>query len=453
MLDLVILSKQGEIKAMLSKLKNIEISHKITLWYSVFMLILVIITIGLSLFIANKVAKYETHKKLINKVEQISHDINKYEEYDDGVFLIILQRQKGVIKGQYPKNFDPKQRFSGSKIGFYENNKTKFYYYDRPIKKQKDTIIRAIILADNTQSILGSLFFAIALIAPILFVIAIFVGYKLAKNALAPINQISKTAQTISQSADFSKRVKTSNNNDELAKLSSVINEMLQTLQIKFQNEKQLTSDISHELKTPISVILSQAQYAIQHADTLDEAKQCLQVIQKQSKKMAELTNQILQISKIENLTNIKMKRVCLSEILQSILNDFDKISNKKLITKIDPNIHINADITLLERAINNILDNALKFSRSKIEVNLKIDNNVAKLSIKDDGEGIEKDEFDKIFNKFYQIETSRNKLQNSGNGLGLFMSAQIIRLHNAKITINSELKRYSEFCIEFLIN
>ena len=185
----------------------------------------------------------------------------------------------------------------------------------------------------------------------------------------------------------------------------------------------------------------------------MDEAKESLDVIARQSKKIASLIDQILELSRLESGGNLTLKRVSLSSILQNLARYYEKLAESKGIKfshDIALNVEILGDELMISRLIDNFLSNALKFTASKIELSLAASKTHALLSVKDDGAGISQKDGELIWNKFYQAEGSRNKSLNAGSGLGLAIAANIAKIHGAKLGVKSEAGAGSEFWAEF---
>jgi len=274
---------------------------------------------------------------------------------------------------------------------------------------------------------------------------------------MKPVAMMSKTALEIGNSKDFSKRIDLLVGKDELHALASIFNQMLDSLEKVYQSEKQLISDVSHELRTPLSVIMAESDYAASYAQNLDEAKESLEVISRQSRKITSLIDQILELSRLEAGRNLELKDINLSYILQNLASDYEKLASAKGLEfscVVAPNVQIIGDELMISRLVDNFLSNALKFAEAKIELNLSLTKTHALLSVKDDGVGISKKDIELIWNKFYQVESSRNKSQNRGSGLGLAIAANIAKMHGAKLGVKSEAGAGSEFWTEFeLVN
>ena len=240
---------------------------------------------------------------------------------------------------------------------------------------------------------------------------------------------------------------------DEVSALANTLNEMLDTVENSFIREKQFTADVSHELRTPLTVISSESEYALKYSDTFEEAKDSLKVIERQSKKMKELINQIMELSKLDIKKEIDKENFDISNTFTQILEDYNGLIKEK---GIELNKDIQQDLTfygnkiMIERVFINILNNAIKFTKNKIDVFFYLENDKLILKIKDNGIGISKENIEKVWNRFFQVESSRNKDENKGSGLGLSMVKKILELHSAKAEIKSELNKSTEFIITF---
>ena len=235
--------------------------------------------------------------------------------------------------------------------------------------------------------------------------------------------------------------------------MASTFNEMLDTVEEVFIHEKQFSSDVSHELRTPITVILAQSDYALQYSDTLEETKESLEVINRHAKRMTNLINQIMELSKLERQKEIEKEKINLSNIVLQLLEDYKPLlesKNLNLIYNVEKDIRIQGNKIMLERVFLNILMNAVKFTKTNIEVSLTREDKTAVLKIRDDGIGISEENKKFIWERFFQVNDSRNKEENKGSGLGLSMVKKIVDLHSATIDLESEIEQGTCFTIKF---
>ena len=441
------------LKKMNRFLSRIPVSIRVTVWFSSVIVILFLIILSSLILIEDKVVNDLSQKELVEAVEEIYEDPEKFENFNDGIYYIKYNEQNEIIAGKFPKDFDIALAFSIEDINIYQVENKKFLYYDTRLQDE-DNWIRGIYPLGKVQKEIETLW-NIAIALSVLFLIfVVIVGYRIIKNAFKPVKQISNTALEIKRSKDFSNRIELEDSNDdEIHKMASTFNEMLDTVEEVFIHEKQFSSDVSHELRTPITVILAQSDYALQYSDTFEEAKESLEVINRHAKRMTNLINQIMELSKLERQKEIEKERINLSNIVLQLLEDYKPLlesKNLNLVYNVEKDLRIQGNKIMLERVFLNILMNAVKFTKTNIEISLTRENKTAVLKIRDDGIGISEENKKFIWERFFQVNDSRNKEENKGSGLGLSMVKKIVDLHSATIDLESELEQGTCFTIKF---
>ena len=441
------------LKKMNRFLSKIPVSIRVTVWFSSVIVILFLIILSSLILIEDKVVNDLSQKELVEAVEEIYEDPDKFENFNDGIYYIKYNEQNEIIAGKFPKDFDIALAFSIEDINIYQVENKKFLYYDTRLEDEDDWI-RGIYPLGKVQKEIET-FWNIAIALSVLFIIfVVIVGYRIIKNAFKPVKQISNTALEIKRSKDFSNRIELEDSNDdEIHKMASTFNEMLDTVEEVFIHEKQFSSDVSHELRTPITVILAQSDYALQYSDTLEETKESLEVINRHAKRMTNLINQIMELSKLERQKEIEKEKINLSNIVLQLLEDYKPLlesKNLNLIYNVEKDLRIQGNKIMLERVFLNILMNAVKFTKTNIEVSLTREDKTAVLKIRDNGIGISEENKKFIWERFFQVNDSRNKEENKGSGLGLSMVKKIVDLHSATIDLESELEQGTCFTIKF---
>ena len=441
------------LKKMNRFLSRIPVSIRVTVWFSSVIVILFLIILSSLILIEDKVVNDLSQKELVEAVEEIYEDPEKFENFNDGIYYIKYNEQNEIIAGKFPKDFDIALAFSIEDINIYQVENKKFLYYDTRLQDEDDWI-RGIYPLGKVQKEIETLW-NIAIALSVLFLIfVVIVGYRIIKNAFKPVKQISDTALKIKRSKDFSNRIELEDSNDdEIHKMASTFNEMLDTVEEVFIHEKQFSSDVSHELRTPITVILAQSDYALQYSDTFEEAKESLEVINRHAKRMTNLINQIMELSKLERQKEIEKEKINLSNIVLQLLEDYKPLlesKNLNLVYNVEKDLRIQGNKIMLERVFLNILMNAVKFTKTNIEVSLTREDKTAVLKIRDDGIGISEENKKFIWERFFQVNDSRNKEENKGSGLGLSMVKKIVDLHSATIDLESEIEQGTCFTIKF---
>ncbi|EGN65290.1 HAMP domain-containing histidine kinase [Fusobacterium animalis] len=442
-------------KKMSKLILRIPVSIRVTVWFTAVIIFLFSIVLSSVILLEDRYINNTSTEELVSAVEKIYEDPDEFENFNDGIYYIKYNENNEIIAGKIPKDFDLTLAFSIEDINTYQIENKKFLYYDTRLKNTGDWI-RGIYPLSRFQNDISKMWdILFYYIAPLFIAFVAFVGYKIVKNAFKPVKKISETALEIKKSKNFSRRIELDNSEDEIHKMASAFNEMLDTVEETFIHEKQFSSDVSHELRTPITVILAQSDYALDYVDTLDEAMESFEVINRQAKKMTSLINQIMELSKLERQNEIEKERINFSNIILQLLEDYRTLlenSNIELITNIEKDLRIYGNKLMIERLFINLFTNAMKFTKTTISVSLNRINKEIILQIKDDGVGIAKEEQKYIWDRFFQINNSRNKDKNRGSGLGLSMVNKIAQLHSATIEVESEVGKGACFIVRFPI-
>ena len=289
---------------------------------------------------------------------------------------------------------------------------------------------------------------------PLILLFTAMGGYYITKRAFRPVNAIVKTANDISQQKDITRRIeiKPDAKEDELHHLSVALNKMLDKIETLIKQEKQFTSDASHELRTPISVILAQGEYLLDIAKD-EKEKELAQTIVDKSKQVSKLIARLLLLARIDqNRQTFKKEKVDLGVLVDIAADSMkEQASNKGILifSSIPEGTIAEADESLLLSAITNLISNGIKYGRDAGHVSVS----AAKLGdkteivIADNGVGIPEEHIDKIWKRFYRVDNVRNDEYGS-SGLGLSMVKSIIELHGGEITVKSSPGRGTEFRI-----
>ena len=442
-------------KKMNKLISRVPVSIKVTAWFTAVIIFLFGIVLSSVILLEDRYINNTSTEELVSAVEKIYENPDEFENFDDGIYYIKYNADNEIIAGKIPKDFDLALAFSIEDINTYQIENKKFLYYDTRLKNTGDWI-RGIYPLSKFQNNISKIWnIGFYYIAPFLIILVIFIGYRIVKNAFKPVKKISETALEIKKSKNFSRRIELDNSEDEIHKMAYTFNEMLDTVEETFIHEKQFSSDVSHELRTPITVILAQSDYALDYVETLDEAKESFEVINRQAKKMTNLINQIMELSKMERQNKIEKDKINFSNIILQLLEDYRTLlenNNIELITNIEKDLRIYGNKLMLERLFVNLFTNAMKFTKTTINVSLNRINKEVILQIKDDGIGITKEDQKYIWDRFFQTSDSRNKDKNKGSGLGLSMVNRIVQLYLATIDVESEVGKGTCFIVKFPI-
>ena len=267
-----------------------------------------------------------------------------------------------------------------------------------------------------------------------------------------PMMELGEAAQKVA-TGDFTVMVKTQrkdNKKDELEVLIDDFNKMVKELATIETMKEDFIANISHEIKTPLSIIKS---YAVSLRNPkLNEAEKeaYIDTIVEASERLSNLVSDVLRLNKLENLEITKLEKYSLGEQLRlCILNFEDKFEEKEIELEIElDEIYISSDKSLLEIVWNNLLTNALKFTESggTVKINAYTEANFAVVKIRDTGCGMKEETIRHMFDRFYQGDTSHHV---DGNGLGLSIVKRILDILNIDIKVESKYNEGTEFTIK----
>ena len=274
--------------------------------------------------------------------------------------------------------------------------------------------------------------------------------YYLTKSMVKPLQQMSKATKQFAV-GDFSYRIKVKGN-DELADLAIAFNDMAEALDVLEGSRRSFVSNVSHELKTPMTSIAGFIDGMLDGTIPKDKQNYYLNIVSTEVRRLSRLVVSMLNMSKIES-GDIEMKPSSyeLSDQIIHILLTFEqKISEKNIeirgLDNLNP-VQIVADPDMIYQAVYNLFDNAVKFTNENgyIEVALTEHPSSVEVTIKNSGEGIKDDELTHIFERFYKVDKSRS-LDSKGAGLGLYIVKLMIEMHGGRVFAKSDSIETAEF-------
>lgn len=463
-------------------MKYLSIRFRITFWFTAALIVVVLFTYFVVFSVSNQIIQKTIRDNLIETVENnvdevefysniddvdLNNDVdhfvgfqNGYLEVDDDfldevneVYTALYSADNKLIYGENPISRDVEDlKFVDSKIQNVVVGGTTYYVFDRKLTSKgiQGLWLRGIVSETQGSVQMSDISHVSLILLPILVLIASVGGYLIARRALTPIQRISETAKQIGQKNDLKRRIEIGDGNDEVHQLADSFNDMFEKLEKAFESERQFTSDASHELRTPMSVIAAQCEYSLEKRRSAEEYEEALKVIWRQSKKMSKLINDMLDFTRLEvHKERYPMECVNLTELVSSICSDMALIRDKNisLTCETQENIETDANRELFSRLLVNLISNAYRYGKEDghIWVRLQRKSEMIRLEVEDDGIGIEKENQKKIFQRFYQTDASRS---GSGMGLGLSMAYEIAKFHNGDIVVESEKDKGSIFIV-----
>jgi len=233
--------------------------------------------------------------------------------------------------------------------------------------------------------------------------------------------------------------------------LAETFDQMFNRLQEAFDREAQFTSDVAHELRTPLSAIRMQSEYSLKYLNLNEESEDILKNILEKSKKMSSLISELLMLARMDKKNQkLNIKNENLNEIIQLVIeveSNYAKEKNIKIIYDEKNDIFADVDRDMLTRVFINLISNAITYGNENgmIVITLEKIENSDKIQCKiiDDGIGISSEHINKIWNRFYQVDSSRSS---DNSGLGLSIVKWIIEEHKGTIMVESELGKGTIF-------
>jgi signal transduction histidine kinase len=360
----------------------------------------------------------------------------------------LAEKGKIYILGDCPKTLNDQNIFSASPI--YEGEKLTGYAYIILAGAQQQQVGEALLGSYFLKS--GSLVFLTTLIASLL--VGLLAIWLITKN----LQQIIEVVRRFKE-GDNKARVTNAAQSD-LALLATTFNDMADTIEANIEELKsvenlrrELIANVSHDLRTPLAIMQGYVETLSikNHQLTPEERQQYLGIILSSSEKLSKLIAQLFEYSKLEaKQIQPKKEPFFIGELAQDVFQKYQVLAKKKgihLQIDVPQNLPmVFADLSLVERVVQNLMDNALKFTPpgGKVSIALRAMDKCVELRIADTGPGIPEAEQSAIFERYRKASTTQNAA--AGAGLGLAIARKIMELHDATIRVQSKLNEGTAF-------
>ena len=455
------------------------IAFRLTLWFTGIFTICSGVAFFLFYFLAIQTIKTQTDQILLDNASKFSASIQR-----NGLMgareLAVLEAQAAGEKVIFFRLLYPSgEVFASSHMSYWQNvhihehavknliitNNNAFETIVIPSTKQKARILYSLVasnvilqtgIAMDYQTKFLSAFKKVFISAMgFITIFSAVSGWLLVSKALSGVKTVTQTAQDIT-GTNLEARVKTKNNKNELGQLVITFNSMLDRIEELVKNIREMSDNIAHDLKSPITRIRGFAELALVHEENLENYRTMASNTIEESDRLLDMINTMLVISRAEadqgdfefKITNLSLMIENACELFAPLAED----KNIKLSQTIQGKILIFADMKMLQRAFSNLLDNAIKYTSENGQVNVIVvikDNKII-IEIEDSGIGIERAEFEKIFERCYRADISRTS---AGSGLGLSLARTVVHEHNGNISVSSRKDQGSVFKITLPLN
>lgn len=302
---------------------------------------------------------------------------------------------------------------------------------------------------DLIQTSVDNLRLLLVALTPLYLFLSAFIARLIAGRALRPIRQITETAFSI-RNGDLSRRISDIKTRDEVGELADAFNAMISQVENSFQRERQFSSDASHELRTPVAVILACAEDSLMEGQS-PETLQNLQSIQRESERMNQIISQLLTLTRgYEGRYHLEVETFSLKEMVEPLLEELSDLAEQNQIqlqSTVEEGVMLEADQWLITQLFVNLLSNAVKYGEEGGSVIISAEGTETEtvIRIEDNGIGISSGDLPHIFERFYRADRARNR---TGSGLGLSIVQWIIQVHHGSVAVESELGQGTTFMI-----
>lgn len=374
----------------------------------------------------------------------------------NGVILLKSDENSSIYKMPHVPDYiineakDNEYKELGKLGGVYEKN---FYTYAVPIFIEDGSFLGVVFASVSTESLkdfTGAAFNMFLLSALLVLIFSVSAVSVMTYNMVRPLRDMAAAAQSFGK-GDFSYRVRV-NGADEVAQLAKAFNNMAVSLSKLENMRSSFISNVSHELKTPMTTVISYIDGLLDGTIEKKDQKFYLSIVSDEMKRLSRLVKSMLDLSRIDSgKMVVSRSEFDLMELLAHTLILFEHRINEKNITVMDidnsKEIMMYADPDLMHQVLYNLIDNAVKFTNEGgyIEIKASSEPNGTRVFIRNSGQGIEDSELSNIFERFYKTDKSRSR-DRDGVGLGLFIVKNIIDLHSGEIIVRSLKGEYCEF-------
>jgi len=337
----------------------------------------------------------------------------------------------------------------------HRNKETKLFTFSDSLLSEHD--IRAASLYKDGYEIvvafpsyvinqtLDSLTNLYIIFAPIFFLLSLAGGAVISFGALSRIDKITQKTEKIT-TENLNEIIEGADFDDEYGRLVTTMNKMIKRIKTSIDYMNQFSISVSHELKTPLTILRGEIELALKSKKTPQEYREILESNHEEVLRLIKIIEHLFYISKLEN-SLIKINKIPteLKSFISDIIHPFHNMAREKgmnliLDCNVLEDVNVQIDPELFRQVVINLIDNAIKFGKEDTDVLIKCKKNIygkVLLSFTNSSEEISKEVLPKLFDRFYRAETSRNR-NLGGLGLGLSIVKSILDLHQAEIVANS---------------
>lgn len=373
---------------------------------------------------------------------------------DDGMYFRILDEDGSVILGESPIKVEFTEEGLSQRLRMVESEGEEYYIIGRINKrmtKEVGHIIynQCIVNKRDVESKYKFIKYTSYASIPVFLMLVLMAGLVMSGKISGPLKQMSKTAEIIGQEGELSRRIEYDGKIKELGVLAATNNRMLERIENMLEMQKQFSSDVAHELRTPIAVLLAQCEYAKEYVSTKEEFDDAIDVIYRQTKKTNMVITQLLNLNRLESeRVVLDLEDADLDEMIRSICDEIEfKEKDDVQFELALSGVRADMDIGLMLILLQNLIQNAVKYSArpARVKITTQYRDDAVVVKVQDFGCGIREEDLPHIFDPFFRAEKARNS---EGFGLGLPLADRIAKAHKGEIKVDSVWGKGSTFTL-----
>lgn len=470
-------------------MRGVSLKVKLTALYTFFMVLVTCVVLAVLFSLSTREVLSSTQNRLERRVQESTDDIrlrdgeirvdSDFYSVSGDIYLSLYDENRYLLYGKIPYGFnaDPELADGNLRVIQDAENRQEWYVYDLPFRLDGEHIVYVRGITSITEaeaSFAVTVRFALILF-PLLIVVTALIGYRFTRRTLLPVRRITEMVQKIRADGDLSRRVgmpetgrkgmpETGNDavtgkfsarrksRDEIARLAETFDGMLGEMEEAFEREKRFTSDVAHELRTPVAVILAQCGECLRDETLPERQRQELEVIERKAREISDTIGSLLFLTRADQGRQaLQREMVNIGELtrLAAAQEEFlaeEREQDVEIVCEMPEELWVFVDETLYIRMISNLISNAVFYGRRKghVWISLREENGRVVGSVRDDGIGISREDLPHIWERFYRADSARSEGNHSG--LGLPLVQWIVEAHGGRIRVRSELGKGSEF-------
>ncbi|RLL42122.1 sensor histidine kinase [Oceanobacillus piezotolerans] len=444
-----------------------KLKTKIQLFSSIFMLILILLVNVSVYFLFNKMtAQTELEQLEIvtnDLIERFADnpginakDLTKAYLPSNGAIRVIVESGKPIVEQTrdlsyltLPWGFSTKE----SKRVIAVNNGPDIAVVTKPIIWNTGEIVTLQVSNHLVplHETMKTLSYVLIVLSFIVLIPTIFAGSILSRFLLIPIKNLIEAMKENTKLGKWKTINVTNRSKDELYEMEMTFNEMIGYLKENYEKQEMFVSNASHELKTPIQIVKSYAQLMDRRGkDNPELLAESIEAIDSEADRMKKLVEQMLALAK--NKKEAEMEKVNLSLLAKDTVTTFNGAYDREInVTSNKEQLFVHGNRDQLEQIIYILIDNALKYSKDKVDIEISNMNTKAMLKVRDYGSGISQEDQERIFDRFYRVDKARSR-DTGGTGLGLSIAKDIAAAHKGELTLESKIGEGSTFILSLPI-